>query len=113
MKKRNHDIWGFKITCIHEWKGVKRHVYESEAGIYYPINEIRVAPIFAKNLGFWIHEFSEAAIVETLDKVGYDWNARFHPKGFKSTFIAHFITPLGENNGCTLDPATRTNRPKW
>lgn len=113
MTKRSRDIHGFKITCIHSWHGVERHVYESESGIYYPVEQIRAAPKFAKNLGFWLHEFTEAAIIEVLEREGYDWNAKFHPKGFKSTFIAHFITPLGANNGCTIDPATRTNRPKW
>lgn len=113
MKKQNRNIWGFKITCRHEWKGVERHVYESESGIYYPMKEIRVHPKWAKNLGFWIHEFSEVAIIEILEEFNYNWNAKFHPKGFNSTFIAHFITPLGENNGCSLDPVTRKNIARW
>jgi len=111
--KRSRDIHDFKYTCRHIWKNIDRFVYESESGVYFPIKEIRVAPVFAKSLGFWIHEFSECAIIEILDKWDFDWNAKFKPKGFGSTFIAHFITPLGENNGLTLDPALRTNRPKW
>lgn len=115
MFEYNHNILTFKFVCIHEWKGVIRPVYKSESGIFYPIEEIRIAPEWVENLGFWIHEFGEVALIQVLDKMGIDYHTKVHfeKQGFKSTYLAHFISPYGSNNNCCLEPSIRKNYPRW
>lgn len=130
--RNKYDIWGFQFSCIHEchegkWgkcfhcisrsrcKDTIRPVYPSEEGIYYPIERIEISPQHAEDLGTYIHEFTEASIIQILIKFRKDWNRRveFTKEGFKSTYIVHLISPYGMNNGMCLEPATRYNRPKW
>jgi hypothetical protein len=113
MKKENRDIRTFKFTCVHDWRGQVSKVTDGCSGIYYPMEEIRVSPKWVENLGFWVHEFAEAALIEVLTKMKYDYHVKVQYAEFKSTYIAHFITPLGGNNGCNLEPATKKNTIRW
>lgn len=111
----NHDIWGFKFFSVREWKGKEKKVSDGRSGIYYSIEEVWVSPRWIENLGFYVHEFTEATIIQIFDRLGLDYNAKVHYKkwGFKSTYIVHFISPLGTNNGCNLEPATHKNTARW
>lgn len=130
--RNKYNILGFEFSCFHEchegkWgkcphcisrnkcKDRIRPVYPSEEGIYYPIERIEISPQHAEDLGTYIHEFTEASIIQILIKFRKDWNRRveFTKEGFKSTYIVHLISPYGMNNGMCLEPATRYNRPKW
>ena len=111
--ENEHDIWGFEFTCIHEWKGKIRKVTDGSSGIYYPTEEILVSQKWIENLGFYVHEFTEAAIIQVFDRLKFDYMAKVHYKGYKSTYIAHFISLFGENNGCCLEPATKKYTTRW
>jgi len=112
-RRESHDILGFEFTCIHEWKGKVRNVTDAYSGIYYPTEEIRVSIKWVENLGFWVHEMTEATIIQVLDRLNFDYITKVHYEGYKSTYIAHFISCFGANNGCSLVPATRKNTARW
>jgi len=130
-KPRNkYNIWGFQFSCVHEchegkWgkcfhcisrsrcKNGIRPVYPSEEGIYYPIERIEISPQHAEDLGTYIHEFTEASIIQILIKFRKDWYCSVEYKGYGKSYISHFICPYGTNNGRCLEPATKSNRPKW
>ena len=111
-KYKEHDILSFSFSCISDYGG--RHlITNGDSGIYYPISEIRISPQYVENLGFYVHEFSEASIIQLLIEWGFDYHSKVEFKGFKSTYIAHFITPFGTNNGCNLRPATKKDTARW
>jgi hypothetical protein len=128
--RTNYNILGYTFLCFHECHEYKwgvcphcrsrnkckdhiRPVYPSEEGIYYPIERIEISPKHAEDLGTYIHEFTEHAIIHIFLHWGKDWNHGVKFEGYKSTYIVHFITPWGVPNGRSLFPATRKNRPKW
>jgi hypothetical protein len=128
--RTKYDIWDFQFTCFHEcreWEwGVCHHcrsrhtcqdhirpVYPSEEGIYYPIEKIEVSLHHVQDLGTYIHEFTEVSIIQVLRRFRKDWHRDVEYKGYKRTYITHFISPLGEANGTCLEPVTKRNRPKW
>jgi hypothetical protein len=107
--------WGKCPHCISRTKCVDnvRPVYPSEQGIYYPIERIEVAPKCAEDLGLYVHEFTEAAIIQIMLKFRKDWHRFVEFKGYKSTYVTHFISEYGANNQTCLEPATRSHKPKW
>lgn len=128
--RNRYDIWSFQFSCLHEchegkWgkcihcisrnrcKDTLRPVYPSEEGIYYPIERIEISLNHAEDLGTYIHEFSEASIIQIFKRWRKDWNRAVEFKGYNKTYIVHFIVPYGANNGKCLEPSTKRNRPKW
>ena len=128
--RTNYDIRDFKFTSLHkcgEYKYKKcvhcrsrrkckdhiRPVYLSEEGIFYPIEEIEVSPIHAFDLGLYVHEFTEAAFIRIFRRWRKDWNKGVNFDGYNETYIVHFISMYGVNNGSCLEPATHKNRPRW
>lgn len=128
--RNKYDIWSFSFTCFHEcheWKWGKcphcisrnrcsdglRPVYPSEEGIYYPVERIEISSKHIEDIGTYIHEFSEASIIQVMKRWKKDWNRAVKFEGYSGTYIAHFIVPFGANNGASLEPATKRNRPKW
>ena len=125
-----HNILGFHFSCVcscieYKWKPCShccskskcknhiRPVYPSEEGIYYAVERIEISPVHAQDLGTFIHEFSEAAIIQIFRRWHKDWNKDVQFDGYKGTYIAHFISCYGDNNGRCLNPATLYNKPKW
>lgn len=128
--RNKYNILGFEFSCFHEchegkWgkcphcisrnkcKDRIRPVYPSEEGIYYPIERIEISPQHAEDLGTYIHEFTEASIIQILIKFRKDWNRRVEFDGYDATYIAHFITPWGTANGRSLFPVTKKSKPVW
>ena len=124
-----YDLYGFKFTCVHEcseWKyGVCKHcrsrhlcndhvrpVYPSETGVCFPTETVEIAPRYSEDLGTYVHEFTEVEIIKILRSYHKDWNASFVVKGYRGTFIAHFISLYGVNGTC-MEPVTKRNRPRW
>jgi hypothetical protein len=128
--RTKYNVLGYKFTCFHEcheWKwGVCGHcrsrhrckngvrpVYPSEEGIYYPIEMFQVSLEHSEDLGFYVHEFTEATIIQLFNKFRQRWNKDIHFDGYKPTYIVHFVTLYGTNNGKCLDPSTKRNHPRW
>jgi hypothetical protein len=109
---------GFQFACLHcisknKCKDSLRPVYPSEEGIYYPIEMVEISAKHVEDLGTYVHEFTEASIIQILIRFRKDWNRRVEFKGYKSTYIAHIISIWGMNNDTCLEPCTRSSRPKW
>ena len=128
--RNKYNILSFQFACYHEchegkWGKCKhcisrtrcvntvRPVYPSEQGIYYPTERIEIALKTVEDLGFYVHEFTEAAIVQVMLKFRKDWHRFVEFKGYKSTYVTHFISMYGANNQTCLEPVTKRNRPKW
>jgi hypothetical protein len=90
-----------------------RPVYPSEEGIYYPTERIEISLEHVEDLGTFIHEFTEDAIIRVLRRNHKDWNRGVKFEDYNSTYIVHFISLWGANNNTCLEPITRKNRPKW
>jgi hypothetical protein len=128
--RTRYDISNFQFTCVHEcseWKwDVCKHcrsrhrckdhirpVYPSEEGISYPTEKIEVSLVHAQDLGIYVHEFTEATIIQIMNRWRKYWYAGVHFKGYGDTYISHFICLYGTNNGNCLEPVTKRNKPKW
>ncbi len=128
--RTNYNILGFQFSCVHscsEYKwGVCKHcrsrtkckdhvrpVYPSEEGIFYPIERIEISPDHAQDLGTYVHEITEASIIQILRRWRKDWNRGVQFEGYNDTYIVHFISVWGANNGTCLEPVTRQHKPKW
>lgn len=130
--RTKYDIIGFSFTCLHEcheykWDICKhcrsrnrcidhiRFVYPSEEGICFPTEEIELSPQHSQDLGTYIHEFTEASIIQIFVRWRKNWNSEFESKkwNIKHTYIVHVLSPFGTNNQKCLEPSTRRNRPKW
>lgn len=129
-ERSKHNIIGFQFSCKHEcheykW-GVCEHcrsrhkcieysrpVYPSEEGIYYATEKIEISPKHAEDLGTYIHEFTEASIIQILLKMRKDWHREVKFGTFDKTYVVHFISFYGTNNNTCLEPATKSNRPRW
>jgi len=98
-----------------------------DSGIYFGIREIRVHYKKAKNLAFWIHEFTEVSMLELIERVNSQDNLgektkwgmigiEMNPvqfRGYKKSRIAHFISPYGIGEEYCLDTLTKENKPTW
>jgi hypothetical protein len=130
--RTNYDILKFKLSCFHECHEYKwgvcphcrsrkicqdnvRPVYPSEEGIYYPTEMIEISPRHVYDLGTYIHEFTEASIIQVLRRFRINWHSfvEFKNEGLKSTYLTHVISPYGANNETCLEPSTHRHRPKW
>lgn len=128
--RTNYNILGYVFACYHECHEYKwgvcfhcrsrnkcknhiRPVYPSEEGIYYPTERVEISPKHAEDLGTYIHEFNEDAIIRIFRRWRKDWNKDVHFEGYNRTYISHFITPYGTANGRSLFPVTRRNRANW
>jgi hypothetical protein len=128
--RTNYNILGFHFSCIHSCSEYKwgvcvhchsrtkckdhvRPVYPSEEGILYPIEKIEISPVHAQDLGTYVHEFTEASIIQILRRWGKNWHRAVQFDNMKETYIVHIISPYGANNGACLEPATRRHQPKW
>lgn len=72
-----------------------------------------IPPEEIESCSLWIHEFSELTIIDILTREGYDWRKSVHFKGYEETYIAHFITPMGGNNKCSLFPEKPEDKDNW
>jgi hypothetical protein len=128
--RTKYNIIGFSFSCYHECSEYKwgvcshcrsrrlckdsiRPVYPSEEGIYYAIERIEFAPIHALDLGTYIHEFTEASIIQILRRYRVNWHKDVTFPKMKTTYIVHVISPFGANNGACLEPSTKRHRAKW
>lgn len=84
-----------------------------ESGISFLLNKVLVADYYSEDCGFWIHEFTELAIIRILNNWGKNWKKFIGFKGFKPAKIAHFISPYGLNNSRCLEPQKSRKDPKW
>lgn len=126
----NRDITTYKFTCLHkcsEWKWdkcghcrsrnkCKKHIRPitlTEEGISYPTQEIEVSFFHSQDLGTYVHEFTEDTIIKIFRSWRKDWYAGVKFKGYGDTYIVHFITLFGTNNGKCLEPCTKRNKPRW
>lgn len=131
-KQNKYDILKFTFAVIHEcheWKwGICAHcrsrhkcidhfrpVYPSEEGIYYPTERIEISPKHIQDLGTYVHEFTEASIVQIMRRFRKNWHSfvEFKGAGLESTYVVHVISPYGANNSTCIEPATKKHRPKW
>jgi hypothetical protein len=131
-QRTKYNILGFVFSCVHEcseWEWGRcihcksrfkcvdhiRPVYPSEQGVYFPTERIEVSFQHAIDLDFYVHEFTEASIIQILKRYHKDWYAtvKFEKPGYQRTYIVHFISLWGFNNNTCLEPVTRKNRPKW
>lgn len=85
----------------------------TEEGISYPTHEIEVSFVHSQDLGTYVHEFTEDAVIAFLKSMRKDWYTAVKYKGYGETYIAHFICQWGANNGKCLDPCTKRNKPRW
>jgi len=76
---------------------------------------IEISPRHAYDLGTYVHEFTEASIIQVLRSFRKNWHSfvEFKKEGLKSTYLVHVLSPYGANNGTCLEPSTHRNRPKW
>jgi hypothetical protein len=72
-----------------------------------------VSLVHAQDLGIYVHEFTEATIIQIMNRWRKYWYAGVHFKGYGDTYISHFICLYGTNNGNCLEPVTKRNKPKW
>ena len=72
--------------------------------------------------GCFVHEFTEIciiAIIKNWSKTRWGKKIKLkryysvHFKGYEPTYIEHFISPYGINNGRTLIPETRESKKNW
>jgi hypothetical protein len=128
--RTNYDILKFKFTCFHEcheWQwGTCIHcrsrnvcqdhfrpVYPSEEGIYYPTEKIEISPKHIQDLGTYVHEFTEASIIQILKHFRKNWHKDVELQGYKRTYIVHLISIWGANNNTCLEPVTKKHKPRW
>ncbi len=64
--------------------------------------------VYNKNLvdneKFYVHEFSEMAILGAIRKCTRKWHGTVKYKGFAATNVAHLVAPYGHPNKRTLHP---------
>jgi hypothetical protein len=128
--RTNYNILGFEFSCLHscseyKWgicshcrsrnkcKNHVRPVYSSEEGIFYPIEKIEISSIHAFDLGTYIHEITEASIIQILRRYHINWHKAVQFDGYNETYIVHFISAWGANNGACFEPVTRKHKPLW
>ena len=78
-----------------------------------PFDKLEISPFHGEDLGTYVHEFTEASIIQIFRRWRKDWNRGVQFEGYNDTYIVHFISVWGANNGACLEPATRKHKPKW
>jgi len=102
----NRDPTRFNFVC-------RKDIKAEESCICYITNEIIVSSDLVENCGFWVHEFTEAKIIQILVRWRKPWNKLVRFDGFKTTIIPHIISPHGMDNGRNLFPQKNKNKPEW
>jgi len=116
LSQNKYDITDFTFICTDKIRvGYRKYrkFKPSESGIYYNRRSVIVHPKHVKNLGFWVHEFTESAIINVLRRWKKPFLKTVKFEGYKPTTIAHFISPYGANNKRNLFPQKSRREPKW
>lgn len=85
----------------------------SRSGIWFSSQVIVFHENYLERCSFWVHEFTELAVVKLLDAVGINWRKEIKMAGFKSTTISHLISPMGARNKRCLIPETQKSKTIW
>lgn len=99
----DEDITNYKFTLR---KGMT-------SGIWFNFKEFRFCKTDLENIMAYIHEFTEFTIIMVIQKFKIEPYKKVEFKGYKETYLEHFISLGGSPNGRNLDPETKENKREW
>jgi hypothetical protein len=83
------------------------------SGIWFNFKEFRFCKKDIDNVMAYIHEFTEFTIIMVFQKFKIKLYKKVKFKGFAETYIEHFISPFGADNGRCLEAETEENKVDW
>ena len=107
-RRHNRNAYYLKYVCDES-------IGKNDSYVDFRTSEFIVHPNVIENCGFWVHEFSEIALIQLLNSTWLrkPWMRTLKFDGFRATTIAHLITPFGMKNNRNLFPQQSKNDPEW
>jgi len=65
------------------------------------------------NVMAYVHEFTEFTIIVIFQKFKIEDYQKVKFKGYGETYMEHFISLGGDDNGRNLQPETKENKKEW